>query len=322
MTMKLKSGFEGEVFDRKRSRSTQLADYLLIYTNYLTPEYRTDSNELIEFLETPNAGQTIVYFGLSYYGKPCGFATLMLYQESGVGIVDHIAIAPTVRGLGAFFMFCDLIAEFLERQRHTYNYIAAEIVLGNRSYATGMSPLTLLRLTRFIGFRLVNIPYVAPDDENIMSATPERAALMLICQPDRSEIEALELIRILKVIYFDHYLAWCRRTMKPKELAKYRSKLSTTFRTVSDFIEREKTIKINGMKNLDLPYIVDPYKRPPLSALHFIIMVAVPAVLTIVVSLAQETRLTLGVLAFSCTIYAILLVPRFRHRLLKFFQLE
>jgi hypothetical protein len=200
MTRRVKTGFAGEVFDQRRSRSAQLAEYLLIYANYLPPENRTASNELVEFLEKPNPGQTIVYFGLSYYGKPCGFATLMLYEQSGLAIVDHIAIAPTVRGFGAFFTFCDLIAEYLERQKHSYNYIAAEIVLGDRPYTAGLTALTLLRLTRFVGFRLANIPYFAPDVTNVGDKTPNRAALMLLCQPDRAEIQANELLRIVRVI--------------------------------------------------------------------------------------------------------------------------
>jgi hypothetical protein len=292
MRWRLKSGFAGEVFDRKRSRSDRLPEYLLIYANYLPPENRTDTNELLEFLERPNPGQLIVYFGLSYYGKPCGFATLMLYEQSGIGIVDHIAIAPTVRGLGAFFMFCDLIAEYLERQRKSYNYIAAEIVLGNRPYTTGMTPIMLLRLTRFIGFRLANIPYFAPDTTNIEDKTANRAALMLLCQPDRAEIDSAEMSRIINVIYHDHYLAWCRRTMPPNEFQAYQDNVLARLREILIFIDAERIIKINGMKNLDLPYVVDPQNRPPLNVIHFMILVAIPAVLTIVVSLAQETRLT------------------------------
>lgn len=97
MRWKLKTGFAGEIFDQKRrSRAARLLEYLLIYANYLPPEHRTASNELIEFLEHRNPGQTIVYFGLSYYGKPCGFATLMLYKDAGIGIVDHIAKAMSV----------------------------------------------------------------------------------------------------------------------------------------------------------------------------------------------------------------------------------
>ena len=141
MAWKFKSGFAGEVFDKKRSRSPRLAEYLLIYVQHLAPERRTETNELLEFLENPNSGQIIVYFGLSYRGKPCGFATLMLYPDSGVGVVDHIAIAPTVRGYGAFFSFCEFIADYLETQKQIYNYLISEILLGEHAYVTGMSPL-------------------------------------------------------------------------------------------------------------------------------------------------------------------------------------
>jgi hypothetical protein len=322
MARRVKTGFAGEIFDQRRSRSALLADYLLIYANYLPPENRTASNELLEFLERPNAGQTIVYFGLSYYGKPCGFATLMLYGNSGIAIVDHIAIAPTVRGLGAFFTFCDLIAEYLERQKHSYNYIAAEIVLGDRPYTAGLTPLTLLRLTRFVGFRLANIPYFAPDITNVEGQKPNRAALMLLCQPDRAEIQADELLRIVRIIYFDHYLAWCERTMTPLEFERYRDGVLSKFKEISDFLEHEDLVKINGMKNLELPYVVDPHNTPPLNMIHFMILVAIPAVLTIAVSLAQETRVTVAVLAVSCIVYASLLIPRFRRPLLRLFEQE
>jgi hypothetical protein len=322
MRWRLKTGFAGEVFDRQRSRSTNLADYLLIYANYLPAEHRTASNELIEFLERPNPGQTIVYFGLSYYGKPCGFATLMLYEAAGIGIVDHIAIAPTVRGLGAFFMFCDLIAEYLERQRTTYNYIAVEIVLGHRFYTTGLTPLTLLRLTRLVGFRLVNIPYFAPDVTGAKDLNSNRAALMLVCQPDRTEISPDEMLRIVNLIYHDHYLAWYRRTMKPDDFARYRESTLLKLEKITDFVAGETQVKINGMRNLELPYIVDPHNRPPLSIINFLILIAMPAILTIVVSLAQETKLTLAVIVLSVLLYALLLIPRFRSPILRFFGQE
>ena len=322
MRWKLKSGFAGEVFDRKRTRSEQLPGYLLVYANYLPPEHRTASNELVEFLERPNPGQTIVYFGLSYYEKPCGFATLMLYENAGVGIVDHIAIAPTVRGMGAFFMFCDLIAEYLERQKTVYNYIAVEIVLDGRSYTTGLTPLTLLRLTRFVGFRLANLPYYAPDTPRSKDRSANRAALMLFCQPDRNEIDADEMRRVVDVIYHDHYLAWFKRTMQPARFEEYRSRTLSQFKEITDFLSENKEIKINGMRNLELPYVVDPHKVPTFNVIHFMILIAIPAVLTIAVSLAEETRLTLTVLTISCILYSLLFIPQIRQPLLKLFEQE
>ena len=179
-----------------------------------------------------------------------------------------------------------------------------------------------MRLTRFVGFRLANIPYFAPDITNVEGHEPNRTALMLLCQPDRTEIQADELLRIVRVIYFDHYLAWCERTLAPLEFERYRNGVLSKFAEISGFLDREKLVKINGMKDLELPYVVDPHNTPPLNTIHFMILVAIPAVLTIAVSLAQETRLTMAVLAISCITYASLLIPRFRRPLLRLFEQE
>jgi hypothetical protein len=322
MAWKFKSGFAGEVFDRRRSRSPRLAEYLLIYVQYLAPERRTDTNELIEFLGNPNPGQIIVYFGLSYLGKPCGFATLMLYPESGVGIIDHIAIAPTARGYGAFFSFCEFIADYLETRKIVYNYLVSEIVIGENAYVTGMPPLTLLRLIRFVGFRLANIPYTAPDPAIVTGAKACRAALMLVCQPDRTELDAAELLRVVHVVFFRHYLDWCRRTMPAEELFGYDAALRKLYDQISEAAQREGTIKINGMKSFDLPYLVDHHKRPSWKILGYMTMVAIPAILTIAVAFAQEARLAAVALVVTCLLFALLLIPRLRRPLLKFFQQE
>jgi hypothetical protein len=322
MAWKFKSGFAGEVFDRKRSRSPRLAEYLLIYVQYLAPDRRTDSNELLEFLETPNPGQIIVYFGLTYHGKPCGFATLMLYPEGGVGIVDHITIAPTVRGYGAFFSFCEFIADYLEAQKRIYNYLVSEIVLGEQVYVAGMPPLTLLRLSRFVGFRLANIPYTAPDTRIVTHPERCRAALMLVCQPDRTMLEADELINVLHVVFFSHYLDWCRRTMSAEEFPKYDTALRKLYDEISCAVQAKGIVSVNGMKNFDLPYLVDPHRSQNWKIFVYMIMVAFPAILTIALAFASEARLAATVFIATCLVFTSLLIPRIRNPLLKFFQLE
>ena len=94
MKWRIKSGFSVDAFERAQSRSRRLADYLTIYVQNFAPSHRTKTNELLEFLEKPDEGRFIVYFGLSYFGKPCGFATLMLSPDSNVGVIDHLAISP------------------------------------------------------------------------------------------------------------------------------------------------------------------------------------------------------------------------------------
>lgn len=110
--------------------------------------------------------------------------------------------------------------------------------------------------------------------------------------------------------------------MAAVEFERYRDGVLAKFSEISNFLEHEDLVKINGMKNLELPYVVDPHNAPPLNMIHFMILVAIPAVLTIAVSLAQETRLTIAVLAISCIAYASLLIPRLRRPLLRLFEQE
>jgi hypothetical protein len=223
---------------------------------------------------------------------------------------------------GAFFSFCELIAEYLERTRHTYNYLLVEIVLSDEPIVSGSTALTLIRLTRFIGFRLVNLPYYAPDPLIIRNKESCRAALMMFGQPQRTKIEADELIAILRIVYFRHYGDWYRRIMKVEEFQDYERAITKSFDQMSSFIRAEKIVKINGMRNLELPYIVQPGSKISASFAGYLVLVALPAILTIAIAIEQETRLTAAVAASAAVVFILVLVPRFRRTLLRFFQLE
>jgi hypothetical protein len=288
----------------------------------LTPQHRTRTNELIEFLENPLPGQIIVYFGLSYRGKSCGIATLMIYPNSGVALIDHMALAPTERGAGAFFAFCNLIAEYLEEKSIAFNYLLVEIMLSEQPVTTGLNALALIRLTKFIGFKVANIPYYAPDETIGSDHDGCRAALAVYAQPEKSEIDAAEFVRILEVVFFDHYIAWHRKTMNPEEFERYYAAALKEFDQIKSFIQRQGSVKINGMKNFDLPYVLQSQSDNEIGILGILILVAIPASLTIVFSLMQAVWLTIAVVVASCLVFALLLVPALRRPILRFFQQE
>jgi hypothetical protein len=322
MAWSLTSGFSLDAFERKQSRSLHLAEYLAVYVQHLTPLHRTKTNELIEFLRDPDEGRIIIYFGLSYYGKACGFATLMLYPEADLGVIDHMAIAPTVRGYGAFFSFSELIAEYVERTTYHYNYVVAEIVLGDQPVTTGTTPSMLIRLTRFIGFRIANLPYYAPDPSIVSDKESCRAALMMYLQPDRSTIAGEELITLLHSIYFKHYGEWYRRIMSAEQYAEYRSALTKAFEQTTAFIHSQKIVKINGMKNFELPYIVEPGSKVSAALVGYILLVAFPATLTIALAVEQEARLTILTAMITLLVACLAFIPKIRGTLLRFLQLE
>ena len=317
-----KSGFSIVIFERKQARSEKLADYLAIYLQNFAPVHRTKTNELIDFLENPDEGRTIVYFGLAFRGKPCGFATLMIYKDSNLGVVDHIAIAPTTRGYGAFFSFADMIADYLEGKRIALNYLFAEITLEDQPISTGINPITLVRLMRFIGFRVVNLRYYAPDPMIVTNKEACRAALMVISSPEKNLISSHELIALLKVIFFQHYGLWYRRIMSVDHYHEYDLVIRETFSQMSLSAQSSKIIKINGMKNLNLPYVVEPKRLVTAGLAGYIAIIAVPAFLTIALAIEQETKLTIVVAIATVGLFMLALIPRCRGILFRFFQLE
>jgi hypothetical protein len=319
---RLRSGFEAEIFDRSRARSAALTPYFQVYLQYLAPEHRTKTNELLEFLEKPCPGQIIVYFGLNYRGKPCGVATLMMYPASNIAIIDHIAIAPTERHAGAFYAFCEYIADYLERLERPLNYVIAEVVLSEQPVTTGLNALMLIRLTRFIGFKVVSLPYYAPDPSFVDDRETSRAALVMFSQPERSALDAPEMIKILRTIFFDHYTAWYRRMMRPDQFSKYEKAVTDEFDRLARVVKNAGGVKVNGMRNFDLPYILSRQSEDRPRALGAIILVAIPSAITVTLAFAQEPKLAMWASIATVGVFALVLVPRFRRIVLRFFQQE
>lgn len=323
MTAKrLRSEFELEVFDRRRAGSPELLDYLQIYIQHLAPQHRTKTRELLQFLRDPLPNQSIIYFGLLRQGRPCGVATLMHYRDSHVAFVDHMAIAQTDRGAGAFFEFCNRIADYLESKPIVFNYLLVEIILNDQPITTGIDALTLIRLTRFLGFKIACLPYYAPDESLPSDREGCRAALAVFAQPDRSEIDAAEFMRMCRVIFFDHYLAWHKKTMTQWEYNAYEIAARAEFERLEEVVQRKGSVRLNGMKNFDLPYILESQRPKRMSMLGSMVLVAVPATITIVFAALQSLWFTVIAVAVTGMAFSLLLVPKLRKPLLKFFQLE
>ncbi|TAJ33644.1 hypothetical protein [Bosea sp. (in: a-proteobacteria)] len=311
-----------EVFDRRNARADRLAEFLAIYVQHFGPEHRTPTNELIEFLEAPPADRTITYFGLTYDNQPCGFATLMFYPDGPIGIIDHLVVAPNLRGYGGFFSFCDLIARHLEGQRISFDHIVAEVMLNERHVASTIKPTLLLRLMRLVGFRIAKTAYWAPDPSIVTDAKGCRAALLFASRPERDELPSSEFIRLVELIYRVHYAGWYQRTMPGHEFDRYKSVADQILGRVRSAVANEARVVLNGMKNLDLPFSVDANAAASPSTLFYIAVVAIPAAVGIAVALAQELWVTILAATLAVALIGIFAIhPRLRRLLMRAFRL-
>lgn len=252
MVRRVRSSFELEVFDQSSSGLRRLEEFLDVYVRHLTPKHRTESNQLIHFLRDPLEGRRIIYFGLTFRERPCGFCALMYYPASRIGIFDFIVIAPTARGHGAYFAFADLISEYLEQRRISADYFIAEIISDDGISDSLSNPVALVRLLRIQGFRRARITYHAPDPSMVDSLRSCRSSLMVASNHSRENISAVELLRIVDLIYFNHYLLWFKPLLDAEAGAKYDLALRDERARLAQRANAHDPIVLNGMKDADV----------------------------------------------------------------------
>lgn len=323
MVRRIHSKFLLEVFDSKLSNLKGLSRYLNIYLQNISPENRTDTNELIAFLEQPLEDQRVIYFGLLYDGVPCGFASFIYYPSHSTAIVDHVAIDTRVRGIGAFFALVDLISDYLTDVGIIPDYVVAEIMRRSQSLQGEVNPAQLIRLLRTIGFRVIQIPYFAPHAGITQQADRYKSALMVIPSQPVNEISADECKRLIELIYYQHYLKWYERVWKRPQTTAYRRALDKCFEVVSKRLSATPFVKLNGAPVTSEDIVVGAGVATHARDYTYAALFLGPVVLTLAISLAQALWLTAT--AMGATLVGLLVifaVPRWRQKLMQFFRPE
>jgi len=295
MGQRRKSRFELEVFDQRATPRRRLDEFLELYVHYFTPQHRTDTSQLLYYIKNPLSGRRIIYFGLCYEGQPAGFAVLMCYPAQAVGIFDFIVLAPNRRGEGAYFAFTNLIVEYLEEERIVCNYLVAEVVRAEGQLTHGVTSVGLIKLLRRQGFRTARMPYKAPDPIIVSDPGACEAALMLVVEPDQEELPAAEMVKLVELIYLNHYLLWFKGVMPPTEGRAYEQAVRAECGTICQMVRGQRTITLEGSRSPDLNI---QYKSER-TQIVTIVAGATAAVISTAVALKQEPRIGLPLAGVS-----------------------
>jgi hypothetical protein len=232
-------------------------------------------------------------------------------------------IAPNLRGYGSFFNFCDLIASYLEKQRIPLDHIISEITLDDRSLTSSVKPVVLVRMMRLLGFKAAKTAYWAPDPAILQDPDSCKAVLLFASRPEREDLPIDEFIRLVQLIYKTHYGSWYERTMTKDRFQRYQKAADGLLKKIQASTAKEKRIILNGMKNLDLVFSVDPNPAADASAFFYIGLLAIPATVGIAVAFTQELRV--AAIAASVSIVGIGLFAthkKLRRLLMRAFQLK
>jgi hypothetical protein len=323
MARRIKSKFALDVFDGKLTSRKALIRYIDIYLENISPENRTNTNEMIAFLEEPLPDRRIIYFGLSHADVPCGFAMFILYPTDRAAVVDHLAIDVRVRGVGAFFEFVDLISEYLSENLIFPDYVLVEIMRRSQSLQGDVNPGSLIRLLRVIGFRVVQIPYIAPHTGIIRNPDEYRSALMVVSRQHQSELSREECTRLIELMYYTHYLSWYQKAWDARRVAPYEYALEKCFKRLSERLEKVDFVRLNGAASPPEDGFMRTGIAQHASNYARAAILFAPIALTIVISLTQELWLTASVIAV--TLFGLILVfsvPSLRTKFMRIFGLE
>lgn len=252
MVRRVRSSFELEVFDQSASAPRRLEDFLDVYIKHLTPKHRTETNQFVHYMHKPLRERRVVYFGLTFKDEPCGFCVLMYYPVEKIAVFDFIVIAPTARGQGAYFVFADLISEYLERKRIIADYFVAEVISDDGVADTLRGPKAIVRLLRLQGFRRARITYHAPDPSIVRDLPGCRSSLMIASNYELNAITAEELLKITRLVYFNHYFLWYGPFLTAGERLKYKEALDQEHARLSARAKAHDPVILNGMKDADV----------------------------------------------------------------------
>lgn len=234
-------------FGPKSAATSDFLRALDIYSAETAKEIRTDTNEIVYWLGRYDAefdGDKLLLFGLYKGGDIIGFAQAVHLKSARIIIVDYMAICRSSRRHNVFFQFVDMIYEWTIGENLCHDYIVVEV-------STPKDPLAarragaLIRALNMAGFATVDAPYLHP---KLGSQGETEASAKLLVKPNIAiaSISTSEYIRIVRSIYYDHYIRWYSKIFAQGAFDEYKRSVDKDYETVRAVTSNREAIALSG----------------------------------------------------------------------------
>ncbi len=235
----------------KDSRNKDLAKALIIYSKNIEPFLRTDTREIIHWIdEYPlQHDDTFIVFGLYLNSIIVGYAQLAYFKEERLIFVDYIVIEEEYRKNNTFYVFLDEIKEFLTNEKFEFDFVLAEIGgFDNKEPSTPTK--NLIRLLKMSQFGVIKTTYYHPRLGKINYESELQSILMMYSKGDLKFIKKDTYLLFLNTIYFKHYKRWYDAFFDDKERAEYSNSLINLLEKSKTILKKKETIEVNGYISL------------------------------------------------------------------------
>lgn len=271
------------------SHDPDFAAALLVYVRNTAPNIRTDTNEIVYWLDKFAATFNDDFYVFGFYAdhQLVGYAEAAYFKEQRLIALDYITIDEAYRRNNVFYEFVDHLKRHLEEAHPEYRYGIAEVTYGSgEQYPSQQSRLTA-RLLKLQGFQVVRAPYYQP---RLMLNDPEsemQADLLLYSPGPLESIHVDTYLAIVHTLYYDYYLKW--KSVIPGDSSAYKKHLDGLYSKIQSAVKKRKTIPVNGHKT-----ILKTPRRKPVLTLHRIVNFSLQALLVIVLLTAAMLGLKAG----------------------------
>lgn len=246
----MKSVYEIKRF--KSSRSTDLTKALKLYSENIEPYYRTDTNEIIYWIDhfEKRFGDDFIILGFYLNDTLIGYAQMAFFKEERFVEIDYLVIDKAYRKNNAFFEFVDKIGYFLQESNIVFDYLICEVGCYFEDMVPTESSKTLIRLLKMSHFGVIKCAYYVPKLGKTNYESQMRAILMIYSNDELKQLRKDTYMMIINTLLFKYYKRWYADFFTTEENYEYELSLQKLFDTIKKDVDSRKNIEINGYQNL------------------------------------------------------------------------
>lgn len=241
--------FRIELFEN--SKHPDFIKALNIYSKFTPSNIKTDTNDIIFWLENYNKkfSDSFFVFGLYKNDKVIGFMQLVYFLKEKFFTVDYITIDENHRQMHAFTTFIYLVHSFFEINNYDVNFVVTEVEYDEKIKQPLESGRTLIRLLKQHNFSVVKVTYFQPQLGMHNHDSKTSAVLMYFSNNEKKYISKETYFMILNKLFYEHYCRWYEPLLTKDEFSEYKNEIDLLYNKIrSNKIKNE--IQINGYKNI------------------------------------------------------------------------
>lgn len=269
---------------------------LKIYHEQVSDKVRTDENQIKAYItdNIKTKAREMAFYVLYAKKQVIGYAEVGILFSSKTFFVDYFILGSSYQNKGYFYSCYNLMIEDLKSQYPTFRYIIVEYYNSTKNNDSESFARKCLALEYY---KVIDIKYFQPGlfEEGDDTIVP----CWLLIQETSKEIEyeyiSKELFeKILKDIYFNHYVEWYEHFFDNYAMENYKNKLNALYTKIIS--NTYGTIKLTDYSYVNCKYSAGnkcaftrnaPFsKTPKMNNKTFIILSFLTIVSVIVLAIA------------------------------------